>query len=298
MRRRIGMTSAVVLATGVAAAAPSLAAGIGIVVSWSGEQPKAVTLGEVYPPASLTLNSAKTAFETRYAPDETGAWLKSISLDAAFADDETVSVPVRVWPQLAAVFATVHRVRYVACSPADLMAAEVPAGTVPGALKSYFTARALYRLRGPDQCSPNNRRRAAKAWVDRAYELTRLKPYFEFSPEAAAAYSQYDPAYVNRLRQEAIGAALKLVNDEKLKALAAGRSDDAATLNASLLEAMRTQPEVLRAAVERQGLTEGLLTADGALIAHRLEATGAPAEAAPVALEFGPRADPSDAPIG
>jgi hypothetical protein len=270
-------------AISAAVAAPCAAAGIGIVVGWQGPQPTGVTLGEVYPPESLSLNAARTAYQAEYTP-QAGAFLKSLTLDAAFEGD-TLSVPVRVWPQLSAVFATVYRITYSACSPTDLAMAETAAGSVPGALKALFTARALFRLQGVDACSPNNRRRAAKAWLDRAYELTRLKPYFELSPEAAAAYSAYDPAYVKRLQQQVIGAAVKLVNDAKLEALADRRFGEAAALNASLADAIGAHDEVRQAATELQGLTAGLLDADGAYIATRLRNAAAADPTAPVATE-------------
>ncbi|MBI1200350.1 MAG: hypothetical protein GC203_21025 [Phenylobacterium sp.] len=103
------------------------------------------------------------------------------------------------------------------------------------------------------------------------------------------------------LQQQAIGAAVKLVNDAKIEALADRRFGQAAALNASLAEAIGAHDEVRQAATELQGLTAGLLDADGAYIGTRLRNAAAadPTAAVPtesLGLELSPALRASAAP--
>jgi hypothetical protein len=270
-----------------AAATPG---GVGIALAWKGEQPTEVMLGNIYPPTTLTLNPAKTAFEIQYAPPRATTYLSSMSLDAAYGDGATLSLPIRVWPDLPGLTTTVYQMKYTACSPSDLQGAERAAGSVQGALKAFFTARALYVLEGDDQCSPRLKQRAAKAWFDRAYELTTLANYFDLSREAAAAYSNYDAAYVKHYQDEAQGAALKLINDAKKSALKGGDFDAAGSLNTSLLNAVTGDPAVRAIGRRLQGLTEDQLKLDADHIAGRAVSAGVSLSSPAVNLELAPKA--------
>jgi hypothetical protein len=263
---------------------------VAISLAWKGDPPTAVALGGVYPPAPLKLNSDKTAFEIQFAPPAADTYLSSLSLDAAYDGDVTLSLPIRVWPKLAGLVTTVYQIKYTACSPADLKAAESPSGTIPGALKSFFTARALYVLQGDDRCSLNNRKRAARAWFDRAYELTKLANYFDLSPEAAAAYSNYDPAYVKTYQDQAKGKAIRLISEQRLNAFHAGRYEEALGLNASLLNAITSDPSVRDVSHRLQGVTEDQLNADNDKFAGRAAKAGVAVTATTSTLELAPKA--------
>jgi hypothetical protein len=272
MRQAAIAIGAIVAGVGAASATAAAPRGVDIVLNWQGDPPRSAAV-DVFPPVKLVRNIDDTALEARFVLPE-GSYLKAITLNVGFADGDTVGLALRVWPQLVGLTATVYKIKYTACSPEDLMHAEQAAGSVQGAMKSFFMARALYELGGDDQCSPNNRRRAAKAWLDRAYELVQLKPYFDLSPEAIAAYSNYDSTYTANLRAQVVGAGVKLINDEKLKAFRNGDYNLAVTLNESLLNAITKDANVKSVSQELQSLTKSQLTADGANIEGRASIAG------------------------
>jgi hypothetical protein len=248
---------------------------IGILLSWVVDRPQDATLSGAFPPQPLSLNTAKTGYELHYMVRRDGPYLQTASLDATFADGSTASLPVRLWPELNWLSATVFRIKYDICSPSDLDAAEQKAGTVQGALKALFTARALYSITGRDGCSPNNRKRAAKAWFDRSYELSLLANYFDYNAEAGAAYSNYDPAYVEQYRMKVANIGLKLINDQKKAALAAHNYSLASSLNESLLGTITGDDKTRQVALSLGRLSEAQLRRDHAWIASRSAKAGA-----------------------
>jgi|GEM_PF-4464155 len=287
--RRLTLALTLACAVGAVVASNAAQAQVDVSVAWKGDQPTGVDLSGLLPRARFKLNDDKTAYESRIALAVETAYLQSLSLDAAYGGDTVLSVPIRLWPKLGGLSVTVYQVKITKCSMSDLTVSERAAGTVPAALKAFFTARALYLLEGDDRCSPNNRQRAAKAWFDRAYELTLLANFFDLSPEAAAAYLTYDPAYVKKYQDQAKGAAMRLIIQERTKAHQAGEFDQALVLNNALLDTFRNDPGSADIGRRLQGLNAAQLAADGDNIAGSAARAGQPVSGLTAKLQLSPQ---------
>ena len=262
---------------------------VDLILTWKGDQPTHASLGGVFPPTEMTLNASTLRFEARYSLHSTN-YSDTLTLDATYGDSSVLSVPLRVWPSLAGIATTVYQTKYDACSPDDIKTAEMRAGTIDGALHSYFVARALYLLGGNSQCAPSYRKLAAKAWFDRSYELTQLARYYDLSSEAAAAYSQYDAQYVKLYSAQSLGATLRAANDEKLKMFHSGHFNTAFQINTALIDATENDSKVGEIALRLQGLSSKQLHLDQAQIAARARQAGFNLTDQPkVTLELAPK---------
>lgn len=278
---------AVVATLGITAAAQAAPAPTPVTVGWSGEQPVSMVLDDAARQTSLALDAGKQVFSLAYQADPVAPYLTSGAVQAAYGDGSFLVLHVRLSPALPSVSARMYRIKPDFCWLPTLAATERMTGELEATQKAYFTARALYLLEGENRCSKTNRKRAAKAWFDRAYELTTLRPFFDLSPEAAAAYATYDPTYVRHYRDEVRGAGLKLVNDAKREAIASQQFGVATALNRSLLDAYK-DPEVAALGGRLQGLTAAQLAADGARIEGRVADVLSPV-GGPQALVLAPK---------
>jgi hypothetical protein len=151
------------------------------------------------------------------------------------------------------------------------------------ALQAYYHAKALFSLNNQSRCRGVRRSNAARAWLDRSFDLAEIDCAFRLSPDAALANREFDPAHVASVSLRARAREIRCINLTKSQLWQQRDLRSALSINLALIRALENDRALQALADRLYGISIPLLQRDGARLEERLGQ--APAASRPGTLQ-------------
>jgi hypothetical protein len=165
----------------------------------------------------------------------------SMRLVADYGNEPEQSIPLRVRSGMDSIRLRLPHLTNLSCDGPTVFKIEQNTSFADDLLQSYLVARDLhFSVNVSNGCGSYMLKRVDKAWFDRSYALTLLRPYFALDEDARSAYAQYDSAYAQNYADQDAAHALALLNSERVRLARSGDLTAALAINDSMVNALQS----------------------------------------------------------
>lgn len=217
-------------------------------VPWSGTRPDRVELRGSAAPVPLAYKPDANRFQGDYPRPATIGAFEDVIMIGRWKNHDDRVLFLRISPDMRAVNLQLLRHAYPECKMTYVNPLQAQANDREGALEAYYRARALYLLDDENQCRGERKKAAAKAWLDRSFELAMTDCLFRLNPEAAGAYRRHDPAYVAKKEEAMLARGVQCKAQARNRLWSRGQYAEAFAVGDQLVQELGSNPELQAAA--------------------------------------------------